>query len=423
MAKNIFRQSALNQITSMDQLEQSMVILQPHVWVIPAAIAVLITAVLIWAVTGSIPSKVPAQGVFINSSGLTGVRYPSSGIIKNVFVNQGDAVIKGEVIARVERQDVLEQIQIEKNKLANLQRLYEATSNYSERNTGLTREMLEKMEKDLNAQLTVVKQRVSDYQRKEQQMKNLFDQGLITEIEYFSARNDLLNIQKDQQGIEQKLLDVGVSKIKNKGEADQQLMNLDHQINETKLQLETQLQEYEKVTRIVTNASGWILELPIEKGVYINPSQTVAVISRYNASGMVLEARLYVSAMLGKKIKPGMKIAINPTTIKQEEYGYIEGIVTEVSQLPVSDDYIFSRLQNKSFVHMFAQIADPIELRASLVVDPTTVSGYKWSSSKGPAEQMENGMVCTGSVIVKEQHPIELVIPFLKKKVLGVGDK
>src|SRR5574344_1737701 len=123
MAKNIFRQSALNQITSMDQLEQSMVILQPHVWVIPAAIAVLITAVLIWAVTGSIPSKVPAQGVFINSSGLTGVRYPSSGIIKNVFVNQGDAVIKGEVIARVERQDVLEQIQIEKNKLANLQRL------------------------------------------------------------------------------------------------------------------------------------------------------------------------------------------------------------------------------------------------------------------------------------------------------------
>ena len=113
----------------------------------------------------------------------------------------------------------------------------------------------------------------------------------------------------------------------------------------------------------------------------------------------------------------------NPTTIKQEEYGYIEGIVTEVSQLPVSDDYIFSRLQNKSFVHMFAQIADPIELRASLVVDPTTVSGYKWSSSKGPAEQMENGMVCTGSVIVKEQHPIELVIPFLKKKVLGVGDK
>ena len=108
--------------------------------------------------------------------------------------------------------------------------------------------------------------------------------------------------------------------------------------------------------------------------------------------------------------------------MRQEEYGYIQGIVTQVSEYPVSNRYLISTLQNEGIAQEVSKLGMPLEVKVSLIPDPKTKTGFSWSSSKGPDGTLETGIFCGGAVIVKTRRPIELVIPFIKRKVFGIGE-
>jgi HlyD family secretion protein len=65
--------------------------------------------------------------------------------------------------------------------------------------------------------------------------------------------------------------------------------------------------------------------------------------------------------------------------------------------------------------------AAPIRVVVSLERDLSTPTGYKWSSRRGPEIQIDSNTICSAKVSVKEQAPITLVIPVLKKFLLGTG--
>ncbi|MBQ3966964.1 MAG: NHLP bacteriocin system secretion protein, partial [Treponema sp.] len=222
---------------------------------------------------------------------------------------------------------------------------------------------------------------------KERRMRELFEQGLITENEYVSSKQNSLDI--------------------------------DRQVNEKRHELAVLNENYQKSTRILSPTTGIVLEMSVEKNDYVNPGTTIALIGKDGTSPT--EAILFIAANEGKKIKQGMKIGVIPSTVKREEYGYIQGIVTEVSEYPVTEAYMNTVLKNSMLTRTFTQIQNPIEVRASIIPDPNTVSGYKWSSSKGPDEKMSSGILCSSTVTVEEKRPIELVIPMFKKKILGIG--
>lgn len=422
--RQIFRQAALDKISSPDQLDLAVTVIKPYRWVILFATAFVVIGCLVWSLTGTIPTKVNGMGVLVNSGEMISISYPSNGIVKDVFVKRGTRVEKGQIIARIERLDLLEQIQLVTNKITNAENLYKTTSNYSETSTGLTTQMLSKSQKDLYVQLEAVEKNISEFEIKEAQMKSLFDDGLITELQYFETRNTLLNFRKEKQNIESKILDLGVSKVKTSGESKQTLMNLEHQINELRMQLQTLQSDYQVASRIVSDYAGTLLEVSVSSGSFVAGGSTIAIIAADSSDGTTLHTKFYFSANDGKSIKPGMEISICPTTVKQEEFGCIQGIITDVSSFPVSQDYLVNTLQNKSFVTLFLQKTPaPIEVVASLIPNPNNYSGLKWTSSHGPSQKMEPGIFCTGFVITQKQHPIELVVPTLKKKLLGIGDE
>ena len=57
----------------------------------------------------------------------------------------------------------------------------------------------------------------------------------------------------------------------------------------------------------------------------------------------------------------------------------------------------------------------PYEVHADLIVDPRTVSRYKWSSSGGPPVKIVSGTLASANVAVSTRRPIELVVPFVKQ--------
>ena len=71
-------------------------------------------------------------------------------------------------------------------------------------------------------------------------------------------------------------------------------------------------------------------------------------------------------------------------------------------------------LANTSLVQTLSSRGAPFAVKASLDGDPSSKSGFRWSSERGAALSVNSGMLCTVSIITREQRPIELVIPYLR---------
>ncbi len=136
-----------------------------------------------------------------------------------------------------------------------------------------------------------------------------------------------------------------------------------------------------------------------------------------------LEAVLYFPPRQGKKIRLGMEVQVAPSTVKQEKYGVIKGMVTFVSEFPSTSQGMMRTIKNQELVRQLSMGGAPIEVRADLIPDPRTPSGYKWSSSEGPPMKIHTGTLCFSTVTVAEQPPINLVIPLFKKYLLGIGEE
>lgn len=409
-------------VSSPEQLDQAITVINHHGWISLVALGVLLVAAIIWGIFGRIPEKVNGAGLIVNSSDLMSVTYNYGGTIRNVFLSNGQEVHKGQVIARIEREDLLENIQIATQRLNNLQQTYDTTTPLITRQADMTDDMLAKSESDFRSQIDIYSNQIETAKRKEKNMKDLFDDGLITEMEYLEAHRQVLTLEIQKQSIEQQLLSAGVSRVRTSTETSQEKMNLEHQIAEAKKQLDIERKNYQIATKIISPVSGKIYEISVARGTYVAPGSTVAIVEPFSSDGDTLRAVMYFSVKDGKRIKRGMNIAVVPSTVKQEEYGFIQGIVTGVSDFPVSPQYLQVVMQNPILAQSFTANSSPIEVKISMVTDPTTETGFHWSSSRGPNDILTPGITTTGFVIVRSQRPIEMIVPLIKKKVLGIGE-
>lgn len=179
-----------------------------------------------------------------------------------------------------------------------------------------------------------------------------------------------------------------------------------------------EVQEGQEVVRVRTDAgaevevvslfSGRVVDLAIEKGMYLDPGQQVALVE---VADKPLAAVFFVPAEQGKLLAPGMQVHVSPSTVKADEYGYMQGRVLAVSQFPVSEGDMLTLLEDDSLVAALSSDDDQLQVDVELVRDPTTPSGFAWSSSKGPPTPVIHGTLCTATFVVGEDHPANLIFP------------
>jgi HlyD family secretion protein len=164
---------------------------------------------------------------------------------------------------------------------------------------------------------------------------------------------------------------------------------------------------------IVSIYSGRVIELMAGQGDLVQAGTPVVSLEDLSAN---LGAVAFIAAGDGKKVQSGMEIRISPATVKREEYGAMVGHVQTVADFPSTEEGINRTLHNNELGQGLAGSGPVIEVFASLQKDPATFSGYKWSSSNGPPLHVASGTLSSAEIIVGSQHPISLIIPYLKKK-------
>jgi len=162
----------------------------------------------------------------------------------------------------------------------------------------------------------------------------------------------------------------------------------------------------------VSPHDGRVLELMVDRGDVVSPGSSILSLEIVSEE---LMAVLFVQAASGKKVKPGMRARISPSTVKREEHGYMLGEVTWVAEFPSTSRGMERLLANEDLVSRLLEEGPPIRIDVKLIRDPGNPSGYAWSSITGPEIEISSGTMAEGSVIIREDRPISLLMPRVRK--------
>lgn len=412
MANSVFRKVSLERLSSPDQLDKLITVTSPRSWLAIATIGLVLLCAILWGIFGTIPQKVTTSGILISSGGVMDISTTVNGQITDVRLKNGDEVQKGDTIAIIGEEAVVDQINKTKELFDVLSGL---TTSTDWKNADIPIELLDFQQLGLQIQSSgaaagyakvspeIAKAEYDAYLK-------LYEAGAVSKAELDVKYNGYLNAASSygQQSLS----------------ANQAIA----QFNATK---EAKMKDYQKTIenlitsietdyKIIAPSDGKITSINVGKGDLVGPGTPIATLAKTGSNVKALEGVIYVPVSEGKKVKEGMEVKIYPTTVQKEEYGYMVGTVVEVPEFPVSRETVMNTLGNESLAQVLTGSGAPLEVRVDLVADETTVSGYAWSSKKGATVNVENGTICQAAVVVAKERPISLVIPILKQKFLPI---
>ena len=130
-----------------------------------------------------------------------------------------------------------------------------------------------------------------------------------------------------------------------------------------------------------------------------------------------LEVLAYVPSSEVKNTHVGMEVQISPSTVKREEFGFMQGRVAYVGDFPSTPAALMRNFENESLVQSMMAAGPVTEVRVGLVAAPNTASGYRWSSPRGPDVTISSGTLCSVQIVTREQRPVSLLFPVFRESL------
>lgn len=107
----LFRKSAVEKLSSPEQLDKSIVITKPLTWLALIGVVFIITCFIVWSVYGTMPDIAEAQGIISNGVYTNSVYSHFSGKVADVYKEEGDYVKKDDVLCTViDANDILHNV-------------------------------------------------------------------------------------------------------------------------------------------------------------------------------------------------------------------------------------------------------------------------------------------------------------------------
>ncbi|HEX3126401.1 MAG TPA: NHLP bacteriocin system secretion protein [Thermoanaerobaculia bacterium] len=412
----IFRKVALERLSSPEQLDQLLQVTNPRGWLALGALGALLLASLTWAVFGSIPTEAGGEGILLRQGGVTSLVSAEQGQVEELLVSVGDVIAKGQVVARVRQQELLRQIQDSRDKLADVRGEYDDLVRYAGEQERLRDRDLAQQRANLEQSIRSLEKEVELARDQVAAQRELLKDGLVTKQTFLASEQHLNDAQSrlaaarlDLNGLELKRLDA-------KQQVQQQLETRQAIIRDLELELRERQARLGESARVVSPHDGRVLEVLADRGDVVTPGTPIL---NLEVTSKDLMAVLFIPASAGKRVQPGMRVRVSPSTVKREEFGSMLGKVVWAAEFPSTQKGMVRVLGNEALVEKLMKEGPPIQVNVALDRDSSTPTGYRWSSSMGPSLSISSGTLATGAVVVREEKPIRLILPKVREK-LGI---
>ena len=467
----MFEDKALEQLSSPEQLDQLMEVVNRRSWLPLWTIAGLIVAALIWSLFGQIPVTVEGTALLVHPRQIVSFQMPASGQIVTLNVKVGDLVERGQILAAINQPALEQNLELERQRLAELERRNLQVLPLRNQRTGLEKQSIERertllaqridstrstaeLQREKNASyfveqrqglenLIAVKQTMDETLRiRYEGYQTLREEGLVSDEAVLNVRQNYIDNQvqiadlglqvnqselselqaeeKYQQqmelvadlefqlrGLEIRAAEIDQSRLESDSDTQLELQDVRGSIARYEAELRTSSQ-------IVSEYSGRILEVTAAVGQIVSAGQRLGSMEAEDPDGKLV-AVAYFGIADGKKITPGMNVRVSPVTVERERYGNMVGTVASVSPFPVTTEAITNVVGNAEIAQTLAAGGIKIEVFCDLEVDRNSLTGYRWTSGAGPDTDVSAGTTGSVRATVEYLRPISLVIPIMRR--------
>jgi hypothetical protein len=105
MARQIYRQEALERLSSPEQLDLLMPVTSARGWIALLGVGLLLAVGMVWAIFGTVATTVDGNGLLMRYGGLDWAVTEHGGRVQETLVREGDDVREGDVVALVSHAD------------------------------------------------------------------------------------------------------------------------------------------------------------------------------------------------------------------------------------------------------------------------------------------------------------------------------
>ncbi|MBD2069524.1 NHLP bacteriocin system secretion protein [Leptolyngbya sp. FACHB-671] len=412
--QNLFRQKSLERLSSPEQLDQLMQVVNPRSWIPLATLGSLVFIALLWSIIGRIPITVEGRGILVFPGNVVPLQSKSAGQIIELKIKVGDVVKDGQVIGIIDQTELREQLDQQQAKLTQLQSQDQQVSSLQNTSIAEKNRATEQQRQFLEQSLQHEQNLTATYQERLQVRKRLYAQRLIAndvlldaEQQYLKNLQTITDLQAQLQELNSQTAEQNRQELEASTARKKEMQETQREIDQLTLQLSNNGQ-------IISQQDGRVLEIAVTQNQVISAGSRIANLAEEDSSE-ALESITYFSVEDGKKVQEGMVIQITPQIVKRERFGGIIGSVTAVSSFPITREGAAAVIGNAEVVEgLTADQSSLIQVSSTLTPDITTFSGYQWSSSKGPETQISSGTTTTVRVKVEERAPITFVLPILR---------
>lgn len=414
---SLFRRSALEKMSSPERLDEAMTAASPRHWIAFLSAFIIVAGAVAWGFLGSIPTRLHAQGILLSYGGeIFSATSEGDGLLTEVLVTTGQRVEKGQRLATLDLRLDQSRLEREHEKLENLDERRSAYIEQREADLGkrlalrdLRAESLRQRVDNNEHRSTVLSERLSD-------LKSLHRDGHVNRQAILAAESEWLQAKETASALRTEIVNLDVEIHDRREYWADRIRQVETEIFNHGKTIEEIEERISAARHLRSPVSGHVTEIASSLGDRITTGTPVI---RVITDSDELDALLFVTPDLGKRIRTGFTVNVEPTVTKKEEFGTVRGVVRSVSELPLSSSAINSLLHNDKLVEQFTANGAPVAVRADLVEDVTTASGLAWTSGTGPDFDIENGTLVSATITTARQAPVTLILPFLKS-VLGV---
>jgi HlyD family secretion protein len=411
-ASQVFRKAALDRLASPEQLDELIPVADARGWLAALGIAVLTAAVIAWGFLGSIPTEVLAHGILVTQGGrVVSALSPASGVVASLTVKPGDVVQRGQVVATIHQPGA-------ELHLANARQVEaERAVTLDTRGAALRREAqaLEAnatQRKQVQDQITEqADEGIGRLRRQLEIREQMRPRNLALEERIEQARADLARARQDVSDARARMVEIDTEVLHSRLEAERELTGLRAGLADANRAAAEADAALTATRDVVAPATGKVTELAVSEGQVVT---TNGMVLNVETEGRRLQAVVYVPTEHGKQISPGMTAHIALSTVNKREWGALYGRVASISDFPATPQGMAAVLQNPQLVQSFGDGSPPYEARIDLQ-PAKTPTGYAWSSGIGPTLDLSSGTTLAAAIAVREEPPINLVLPSLRQ--------
>ena len=374
----------------------------------------LFTSLIIWASTAKLDQTISVRGTLVPESSIRDVDSPASGVIKSLFINEGELVNTGDALVSFQQDDLIsrkdvirERLKLIEYELLALNTIVQSPSVdsivipniYSSDLSSSPADLIGKLQnaldktqqivsqlKQLTIRLESKKVSLSLKESIAQDLKPLYDSGGLARNSYLQQLNQLQELRSDIAALNTEFVRLRAS-----------VLSKINELNTLKSSLESEyvtIQQQLSYRTLYAPISGEVFDLKVSPSSVVSATSTILKI----VPGTKLSANVSIPNSDIGFVKVGQSVSISVDSFPSGEFGYISG-----SLISIGSDAL------------------PPDSKSQQVYFPAVISLKEQSVLSGTNQlNLQSGMSITGNIKLRSRPAISIITDIFTKQLDGV---